>query len=199
MKISMKKLAVALAVASTMVVCNASNATTITFDDLTGNIVPIANGYSGLNWNNMYVLNGLTYGGNTGYTTGVVSGSNVAFNAYAAPASISAQSGSSFDLNSGYFTSAWFNGNVITVNASLLGGGTDTTSFVTNTSGPTLETFNWSNVTSVTFSSSNSQFALDNLTVNGNAAPVPEPAEGALLISGLALLGFIASRRQKSA
>ena len=31
------------------------------------------------------------------------------------------------------------------------------------------------------------------------AAPVPEPTEGALLLSGIGLLGFIATRRKKSA
>ena len=38
---------------------------------------------------------------------------------------------------------------------------------------------------------------LDNVAVT--AAPVPEPAEGALLLSGMGLLGFVASRRKKSA
>ena len=35
--------------------------------------------------------------------------------------------------------------------------------------------------------------------INATAAPVPEPTEGALLLSGFGLLAFIASRRKKSA
>lgn len=38
-----------------------------------------------------------------------------------------------------------------------------------------------------------------NLTVSSIAAPVPEPTEVTLMLSGMGLLGFIASRRKKSA
>ncbi len=37
------------------------------------------------------------------------------------------------------------------------------------------------------------------VTLNFPAAPVPEPTEGALMMSGIGLLGFVASRRKKSA
>ena len=75
----------------------------ITFDDLTGSgLVPV--GYNSLTWSNFYYLDGLTYGGQNGYTAGVVSSPNVAYNAYGAPAAIN--SSAPFNLVSAYLTAA---------------------------------------------------------------------------------------------
>lgn len=38
-----------------------------------------------------------------------------------------------------------------------------------------------------------------NYTLDASAQPVPEPTESALMLSGIAMLGFIAARRKKSA
>src|SRR5580658_3732952 len=88
-------------------------ATLLTFDDLPAGgpsalyppVVP--NGYGGLNWGNFAVENGLEFDATPGdgYYYGVVSSSNVAFNDYGNPASITVSSGL-FDLDSGYLTSA---------------------------------------------------------------------------------------------
>src|SRR5450759_2874870 len=86
------------------VVTNAAT-TLITFDDLSGSLaVPV--GYNGLTWNNFYCLDGVNYSGaGSGYNAGVVSPSNVAYNGYGNPASIS--SAGSFNLLSAYLTAAW--------------------------------------------------------------------------------------------
>jgi len=155
-------------------------ASTITFDDLSGGSIP--NGYGGLNWSNFYSLNGDTYG-LSGYQNGVVSHSNVVYNAYGDPAAVS---GSPFTFNSAYFTAAWNDRLNIEAIGYLAGTAIYDTTFVVNTSGPTLETFNWSNIDEVYFRSSGGvnhgyngggeHFAMDNFTINGSPAAVPEPA-----------------------
>jgi hypothetical protein len=135
---------------------NAFAQTTITFDDLTdnGGGTAIANGYHGLNWSNFYVLNTADYSGSVGengYTNGTVSGTNVAYNGYGSPASFS---GSNFTFNSAYFTAAWNNGLKIVVTGYEDSSPIDSLSFLVNPTGPTLETFNWSGIDEVGFSSS---------------------------------------------
>src|SRR5208283_1373459 len=76
----------------------------ITFDDLTGNL-PVPVGYNSLTWINFYYIDGLTIGVPSGFTAGTVSSPNVAYNAYGAPAAISASE--PFDLVSAYLTAAW--------------------------------------------------------------------------------------------
>ncbi|KHE92683.1 MAG: FecR family protein [Candidatus Scalindua rubra] len=89
----------------------------LTFDD-TGissqDVIP--NGYGGLDWSNMYYLNGSTYagGGDTGYNNGLVSGTKVAFNAYANDGTITKSSAGTFDLAGTYASAAWRDGLQVT-------------------------------------------------------------------------------------
>jgi autotransporter-associated beta strand protein len=161
-----------------------AQSTLITFDNITvpsGSNLPISNGYAGLNWSNFYALNTKTYQP-SGYVNGVVSPSNVGFNGYGNPATFSVTTGS-FTLVSGYFTGSWNNGLTVDVTGLSHGQVVDSTSFVVNTSGPTLETFNWAGVDTVqflssggvqdaSFSGSGTHFAVDNITlILGPAVP----------------------------
>jgi len=191
-----------------MTAASASADTVVTFDDLTlsggsPSELLVPNGYSGLNWNNFYALNSSTYPlSPSGYTAAVVSGTNVAFDG-SDPASITAVAGTTFDLNSGYFTAAWNDNLSVTADAYLGGVLMYSPTFLLSATAPTLENLNFTNVDTVTFSQSGGtlhegdpgqglEFAMDNLDVN----IVPEPASLSLLAVGaIALL----SRRRRRA
>lgn len=184
---------------------SASQAGTITFDDLIGSEPTIAKGYGGLKWSNFNGLNSKTYGvPQSGYQNGTVSGEYIAYNGGGAAATFS--SSTSFTLDDAYFTAAWRNGlNVHAVGTDWIN--TYIKDFTVDSTGPTDVFFDWNNIKSVTFStsggtpafSSGYQFAMDNLTINEPfAEAVPEPETYALLLAGLGVLGFVA-RRRKSA
>ena len=82
----------------------------------------------------------------------------------------------------------------------------NTSSFQVSTFAPTLETFNWTNLGSVTISTSGgvsagldgvgTHVALDNLTINGSISiGVPEISTWAMMLAGFAGLGLVAARR----
>jgi hypothetical protein len=206
MKVSIARLASACA-ALVLLAAPAASAQLITFDDLPGDGSSISNGYAGLNWSNFGDASGpfaFSIFGPSGYSNGVVSPENVAFNDNGGPATISVAPGSTFALNSGYFTGAWNDGLNVEVVASLLGTTVDEVSFTANTSGPTLETFNFAGIDSVTFISSGGtqnpafsdfgeQFVLDNLQVNA----VPEPTTFALTALGAVAMVVARLRRRK--
>lgn len=200
MKMMVKSLLAATALIGALSVSPAS-AETITFDDLAGNASMIANGYGGLNWSNFGAFNGSGYA-TSGYVNGRVSGLNTAFNSGGTPASFSATT--PFTLNSGYFTGAWNNGLVISVVGLVDGLQAYSDSFTVDATGPSLHIFNWSNLSSVRFSSAGgvnaglsgagNHFVLDNLTIDG---AVPEPATWAMMMMGIGAIGF--AMRRKSA
>jgi hypothetical protein len=93
-----------------------ARAAMITFDDLPDSFPgdPTPNGYGGLDWDHLYVLDGSNintfYGiSASGYANGVVSPNKIAFNYYGSMAITT--SASAFNLVSGYFTAA-FNNNL---------------------------------------------------------------------------------------
>ena len=72
----------------------------------------IFNGYQGFDWSNFWVLAG-AFLPLSGYSAGMVSAPNVAYNSFGDPASFS--STTDFTLTSGDFTGAWNDGLSITV------------------------------------------------------------------------------------
>ncbi len=177
------------------------------FDSLPGSENPVPNGYGGFTWNNFYYLNGVTYGP-SGYQNGVISPSNVGYNAFGAPAGFSLNT--PFTLYGIFMTAAWNNGLSVTVNGYSDQAGTnlvDTTTFTIGTAGPTLESFNWSGIEDVTFSASGgvnaglpgngTHIAFDE--IEGSVSPVPLPAALPLFGVALAGVGFFGRRFRKTA
>jgi len=194
----MKKIALAALLAASF---GLAHAEVITFEDTS---TLIAAGYGGVNWSNFYELTATpAYYANSGYIHAPVSGTHVAFNGGGSPASISATSAAGFDLTDGFFTGAWNNGLHVSAQATFENGTTATKDFLVDTSGPIDVVFGWTDLKSVTFSSfggtpqagfggAGTQFAVDNI----NTTPgVPEPANLAMLLAGVGLLGVVARRR----
>lgn len=186
----------AFAAAAFAVVSASASATLITFDDIVADPYgsPIANGYAGLDWDNFYALPGLgAYTTSPGYGNAVVSQLNTAFNGFANPATFSSSTG--FSLMSLYVTKAWNDGtthfdgyvnNVLTYSMDVY----------STTAGPTYVTFSgWNNLSKVVMSDGDgsAQSAVDNISINA----VPEPETYAMLVAGLAMLGFAARRKQQ--
>ena len=194
----------AAAVAAVLLGGGAAQATVITFDDIPGDFSAPANGYGGLDWNNFYVLNGDTYGA-SGYANGVVSHSNVAYNGFGAPASVS--SATPFTLTAADLTGAWNDGLDVAITGYVGGVATYFKDVVVDTSGPTLVSFGWTGLSEVDFSSSGGvnhgydgsgeHFAMDNLTIS--AGGVPEPTTWALMAVGAGLLGAGLRGRRREA
>lgn len=194
----MKKIALAALLAASFGVAHAN---VITFEDTS---TLIAAGYGGVNWSNFYELTATSdYYAHSGYINAPVSGNHVAYNGSGSPATISAVSAAGFDLTDGFFTGAWNNGLNVSAQATFENGTTASKTFLVNTSGPIDVVFGWTDLKSVTFSSyggtpqagfggAGTQFAVDNI----NTTPaVPEPANLAMLLAGVGLLGVVARRR----
>jgi hypothetical protein len=197
-RVCSRKMNFVLAVFIVVALAAVANAETLAFDDLDpsqSSVIP--DGYGGLNWTNVNVVDGTNYGVNygtpSGYEHGVISPRNVAFNAGGYPAEIS---GAPFAFDSAYFTAAWKDGLNVQVVGYLVGTIVETANFVVDTSGPTLKTFNWPEVDTVTFTTSGGtphgyivgglpadegQFAMDDFRFT----PVPEPSSLSLLISAI--------------
>jgi len=195
----MKKIALAALLAASF---GMAHADVITFEGVATS-APIAAGYGGLDWSNFYTLNATpAYYGHSGYINATVSGTTVAFNSGGSAASISATSAAGFDLTDGFFTAAWNNGLNINADATFEDGTKASKHFVVDTSRPSDVFFNWTDLSSVRFTSfggtpqagfsgGGTQFALDNL----NTTPaVPEPANVALLLAGVGLMAVVARR-----
>jgi hypothetical protein len=181
-------------------------ATTINFDDLPGSATIIQSPYEGLNWDNFSAGN---LGGilpDSGYPNGTVSPNNIALNRFGAPASISLGGQGTFDLNSAFLTGAWNDGLNVNVVGFLDGVSVYNNTYTVSAYAPTLVTFDYLGVDSVTFSSyggdhvflegSGSQFVMDDLVINQSVA-VPDAGSTATLL-GMVLLGFGVLRRKLS-
>jgi hypothetical protein len=187
---------------------SARSQTVITFDDIPSgpNGALITNAYQGLDWTDFGVGNAIlqtNLNGVNGYGYGMVSPSNVAFNAFGNPAEIGSP-GTNFNFLSTYLTGAW-NSN-LNVEVQGFSGATmlyDTTVVASATS-PTLFTFDYLNVNRLTFISSGGQsagfgggsgeeFVMDNFTFEF----IPEPSTFLLAaLGGVSLVAFL--RRQRA-
>ncbi|CAF1145003.1 unnamed protein product [Adineta steineri] len=84
----------------------------LTFDDLPS-LIPIPNGYNGINWNNADVfINSYAV---SGYATGTVSGNVTSFNNAGAPMTMTGANGTLFTLNSAAIAAAWYDNLQLTV------------------------------------------------------------------------------------
>ncbi len=191
-----RTVSLAVAAATLLIAPALARAELLTFDSITtldARGIPV--GYGGLVWSNFWVANASQLGLiPSGYENGLVSPAYVAFNPGGNPATMSVAAGSTFTLNSGYFTGAWNDGLQIEAIGTLLGGAVFDKTFTVDTSGPSFETFGGQAVDSVEFiatggtnhgyNGQGTYFALDNLTINA----VPEP--GTL---GLSAFGAVAA------
>ena len=186
------------------------SATVVTFDDLplntgTGSFVPST--YQGLVWSNFGDLNAVLYTsvhGSNGYYNGMVTASNVALNAFGAPAEI--DSPTNFNFLTAYLTGA-FNSN-LNIQVEGLRGGSLVYSqvVVASATSPTLFAFNYLNVDRLTFNAfggqdagfpvsqgaGDSHFAMDNLTIEF----VPEPSSFLLTAAAALMLWPLLKRKR---
>jgi hypothetical protein len=189
-----------VALVTTLGVSAFGSAYTLTFDDLPypGLFLPIPNGYGGLNWNDPntgqqeYYLDGTLYPG-TGYDNGIVSPNNVAFDGFAAGATLTTVSGF-LSLDSGWFTSAHFT-NVDEIDTYLGGNLTGAFVFPALTSQPTFVDFGGVLFDTMIIFSDGDQLAIDNLTLD-NGTSTPEPAS--LLLLGTGALTLMSRLRKRS-
>lgn len=215
----MKKAATFLFCIFTVITLHTSpaNAVTLTFEDLQslaavanpwysyGKIAQAPNGYGGLNWQNLWVLDvyTFTWSPTSGYRNGVVSGAMVANNSGGTPLSMLALS-TPFTLHSAYLTGAWNNG--LTVQAVGYRSNVQVYSKTVTVSAlsPTMVSYDFANVDKITWSSSGGTnaglggsgqlFAMDNLSYDF----VPEPSSILSLLCGIGGMGGM-MRRRKSA
>ncbi len=182
----------------------ARSQTLVTFEDLSaappGNI---PKGYEGLVWSNLWVLNGIIVGtgmGTNGYYYGVVSPSNVAFNAGGNPAEI--DSATNFNFFSAYLTGTW-NSN-LNIEVEGFNGAKEIydTIVVASATNATLFTFNYLDIDRLYFDSYGGQsagftdgggviFVMDNFMFEF----IPEPST--LLLAALGAVSLVAFLRRK--
>ncbi len=206
------KIAVVLAAFAGSLNVGTAQGITLTFDDLPalssapGDCVSVPNGYGGLQWSNMLYLNGVNWPAdqsNQDYTTGVVSPSNVALNAFGSPAEISSLA--PFCMQSAYFTAVTVEPVQLQVQGSRAGIIIYDTTFTIVTTAPSLLTFDGSAVDRVRFKTSAAVwannafyfadwFALDNLTITA----VPEPSSFAVSVLGVCLI-ILRQRKMRQA
>jgi hypothetical protein len=180
----------------------ADSAGLITFDDLIQpgpsyvGILPA--GYAGFQWNNFLYMDAVGQNhqyGPSGYFNGMVSASNVVFNAGGNAASLTSHT--AFNFVAADVTGAWKDGLQVEAKGFLGSTLIYDRIFTVDSTGPSLITFNFFDVTRVDFTSSGGiehgypssagdgeQFVLDNITT------IPEPPMLTMAALGLAMLVY---------
>jgi hypothetical protein len=174
----------------------------VTFDDLSGSMANIPNGYAGLNWSNFCSLDGTSMSSTSGYHNGIISPNNVAFNGGGTPAEFS---GTSFDLGGMYMTAAWSAGLNVDIEGYRDGSLVYSQTVVVDTTSPTWLVLNYLDVDRVRFVSyggtdyaqdggDGAHFAIDNVSFEAVAPTVPAPAALVLGSLGTGLVGWLRRR-----
>lgn len=197
----------------------ASDATVLTFDDITASgSGRVYDGYGGLNWTNYSVLDAEHYAYNpSGYRNGNVSGSYVAYSWLTGSVTSSAD----FDFIGACLTSAWNDGMVLRL-AGYDDGALKYAEVVTlNTAAPLFFAGNWAGIDRLTMDvvydwtrngampGAAAFFAVDDFTFREPAsvsaiafapaaAPVPEPGTVLLLGFGFACVAVLSKRRSST-
>ena len=176
--------------------------TLLTFDTLS-NPVPyneiIPNGYGGFQWQNFGVLDPVDSGpgwNQTGYYYGMITPNNVGFNESAETASMSVTSGL-FDLDSAYLTAAYTEGLSFSAVGYRNGVEVYSAACTLSLTTPAFIQFNFLGVDKVSFSSSVTQFVIDDILVT-TPSSVPEPASGGLALLGGLLMGICVKMRSNA-
>ena len=180
----------------------------ITFDDLTETASGsfIANGYQGLVWSNYASLNAVQFPmmfpgyGTNGFYYGMVSASNVAFNALGTPVEVDSIS-SSFNFFSAFLTGAWHSNLNVEVQGFRSGSMVYDQTVTVSATNASLFVFNYLNVDRVYFNSFGGQtafasdggnhFVMDDFTFEF----VPEPST--LLLTGIGAAVLLSFRRRR--
>ena len=131
---------------------------------------PVPNGYNGLNWRNVLVLNGLNDSNpGTGYRTGVVSPPYLVFDGFGQAMTISSATEKTFTINGFYSCAAWYDNVTLEITGARAGTDVYTKSVSLFMQSRTFVELNWSDVDTINLNSvcdwccDAKHFTMDNL------------------------------------
>ena len=179
-----------------------AGAQVLDLDDKVGSGIINFNQYAGFNWNNFHANDTHAYTGAGAYRAAATSGATVIVNSFGNDSSLTKTGGGLFDFTSANMMAAWGNGLKVTITGWLSGASLYTQTITLNTTGPTLQSFEFSGIDRLTFhafggSDGRTHFTVDDMNFSPVAA-VPEASTYAMLIAGLGMIGLVARRRKQA-